>query len=181
MQTESGSKRSVESILTTLLAAVGLVFFLYSLLQMTAIQAQMNRTMTAIQTSVGTTTGLVGQTSAALQPLRATTHALLAVGQQESTTVNHLAAMNQHLQQIGGIEEVIIQRLDALNGSTANINDQLSTMLSLNQQLLAASQQSVAQANAETGGVQALNNMTTTSVQRLHTANEKFGVLRLLP
>ena len=171
----------ISTIAVTLLSVAGLAAFVYSLLQLTAIQAQMDQTMEAIRTSVGTTSQLVGQTSKALQPLTKTTQALLAIEQNQKDTTSHLMSMNNHLRQTGNIESSIIDRLDSLNASTSQINAQLSGMQNVNAQLLSQSRQSVAQANQETAGVADLNGMTSTSIQEMHQLNGKLSVLRLLP
>lgn len=164
-----------------ILSVAGIIAFAYSLMQMTQIQAQMNHTMNAINSSVEQTTSLVGDTAIALKPLQATTQALQTIEDKQKSTAHHLASMNNHLRNIGTAESLIVQRLDTLNQSERGIDSNLSTMAGINSNLLVKSQQSVTQARTESSTVNELNSMTATSIAELHKLNGKLSALRLVP
>jgi hypothetical protein len=177
----AGFQIKAGKLVYSLLSSAGVAAFVYSLLQITAIQAQMNQTMQTINTSVAATGAIVQDTAQALQPLTATTQALVHIEQRQVQTTGHLAAMNNHLRNIGAAESAIISHLDSLNQTENQIIGQLSTMAEVNRQLLQKSQDSTAQAWTEANRVNQLNDMTATSIQELHEMNGKLKVLRLVP
>jgi hypothetical protein len=177
----AGFQVKTSSLVYVLCSLAGVAAFAYSLLQMTAIQAQMNRTMGTINTSVASTGSIVDDTAKALQPLTSTTQALARIEQRQVETANHLAAMNNHLRNIGVAESSIISLLDSLNQTESQIIGQLSDMAAVNQQLLQKSQQSTAQAWTEANRVGEINAMTTTSIAEMRALNHKLRALRLVP
>jgi hypothetical protein len=177
----AGFQMKTGKLIYSLLSSAGVAAFVYSLFQMTAVQAQMNQTMQTINTSVAATGSIVQDTAQALQPLTATTQALVHIEERQVQTANHLAAMNNHLRNIGAAESSIIIHLDSLNQTESQIIRQLSSMAEVNRQLLQKSQVSTAQAWTEASRVNQLDGMTTTSIQELHQMNEKLKILRLVP
>jgi hypothetical protein len=168
-------------ILLLLLGATGAATFGYSLTQQTSLQARMNQAMASINSSITATTGLVGETATALQPLGDTTVSLGQVETHESKAVRNLASMNDHLRRIGTVEQQIVGRLDSLNGTMGSINGELDTLSGLNGQLLERSTSSTSQARTEANLVGSMNGMTDTTIAQLHRMNSKLSALRLLP
>jgi hypothetical protein len=177
----AGFQIKAGKLVYSLLSSAGVAAFVYSLLQMTSVQGQMNQTMQTINSSVAATGSIVQDTARALKPLTATTQALVHIEERQVQTANHLAAMNNHLRNIGTAESAIITHLDSLNQTGSQIIRQLSSMAAVNSQLLQKSQASTAQAWTEASRVHELNGMTTTSIQELHEMNRKLQVLRLVP
>lgn len=160
---------------------VGVGLFGYSLTQQTAIQIQMNRTMTQIDQAIIGTGQLVDGTAQALQPLVATTNALAEIEHKEQGTVANLANMNQHLADLANTETGIVTGLDSLNQVTHAVSVDLSNMSQVNASLLQSSMASSSQARLEATQVGQLNGMTTTSITQLHRLNGKLSALKLLP
>jgi hypothetical protein len=160
---------------------LGLGLFGYSMTQQTNIQLHMNRSMSALNGDVKATVPLVGKTVQALGPLTATTSALAQIELQEQKTVQDLATMNQHLQQIGVSEQAILSGMTAVYSATSGVNQSLQGVISANGGILSSSQSAASTASVEASRLGQMNQQTAAVISQLHQLNTKLAALKLVP
>jgi hypothetical protein len=144
-------------------------------------QAETNKEMKKVAQNIKKADALTAVTVQRLQPLSETAATLKTMNGGLSATASLLTKMNGGLGSVTKGEQVIIQNLTALNGTTNGVLAQLQAVSTGSGKMVGSTGKMHGQVQNELNSMRGLNSLTDESIAELRKLNKKFSLLRSLP
>ncbi|WP_047150768.1 hypothetical protein [Aneurinibacillus tyrosinisolvens] len=144
-------------------------------------QAETNKEMKKVAQNIKKADALTSITVQSLQPLEETAKTIQTMNGGLTTTARLLTEMNIGLGSVTKGEQVIIQNLTALNGTTNGVLSQLQAVSTGSGKLVGSTGKMQGQVQSESASMQGLNGLTDESIAEMRKLNKKFSLLRSLP